>query len=149
MIKTMSSWFSCVSSRCCDTFPQSSSHVQRDNGGLCSARSPSWISLYHQHGTSIQADCNSRIDRNKPLRKRQIFPFLSPFGETGVQQFLTRRVSAVRVNRWCHPVFIYTWSRDHSCAAASWDFEKRKRLCFNEYIMFFFFFYQDMLCLGN
>ncbi len=114
-IRTTSSWFSCVSFRCCEIFLLSSSRVPRGNGGLCSARSLSCFSLCRRHGTSIQADCNSHTGRNTPPRKTQIFPCLSPFGRE-TQQFYSRGVSE-RVNRWCHPVFIYTRSRDHGCAA--------------------------------
>lgn len=113
-IKTTSSWFFCVSIRCCDISLLSSSHVRRGSDGLCSARFLSWISLCHQHGKNTRPDYNSHTGRNMLPRKKRIFPCLSPFGKRDAA-VVTRR-SSERVNTWCHPVFIYVTSRDHSCA---------------------------------
>lgn len=79
-IRMTSSWFSCVSFGYCDIFLQSSSRALQGNGGLCSARFPSWIFLYRQRGPSTLADCSSRTDRSRPPRKRPVFQYLSPFG---------------------------------------------------------------------
>lgn len=111
-----SSWFSCVSFGYCDIFLQSSSRALQGNGGLCSARFPSWIFLFRQRGPNTLADCSSRTDRSRPPRKRPIFQYLSPFGHG--EQHLLADSFLQRVNIWCHAVFIYMQSCDHGCSTS-------------------------------
>lgn len=118
-LKTTSSWFSCVSSRCCEISLRSSSRVLRGNGGWCWARSLSWSSPCLLRGTDTRAGCSSRTGRSMLPQKKPVFPNLLPFRRRkAALVLLTGRVSE-RVNRWCQPLFIYTRSRDRRSVTCS------------------------------